>query len=131
MTLGERIKELRIQKGLSQDELALKMGYRTRSSINKIEKGLNIVPLKKLEKLAKILGTTTEYLINGTNSILPEPIIENLGIEIVPKIETINEVDYVSSRTIAEQLGKRHNNLVRDIDNIVAGGLLRFEHTYR
>lgn len=68
LKVANRIKNLRIQKGLSQDELALKMGYRTRSSINKIEKGLNIVPLKKLEKLAKILGTTTDYLINGNQS---------------------------------------------------------------
>ncbi|MDU4653087.1 helix-turn-helix transcriptional regulator [Sneathia sanguinegens] len=68
LKVAHRIKELRIQQGLSQDELALKMGYRTRSSINKIEKGLNAVPLKKLEKLAKILGTTTDYLINGNQS---------------------------------------------------------------
>ncbi|MCD7810386.1 MAG: helix-turn-helix domain-containing protein [Ruminococcus sp.] len=36
-TIGQRIKTRREQLGLSQDELAKRLGYKSRSSINKIE----------------------------------------------------------------------------------------------
>ena len=37
-TIGDRIKSRREELGLTQDDLALKLGYKSRSSINKIEK---------------------------------------------------------------------------------------------
>ena len=36
MTLGKRIKELRIKAGLTQEQLAIKIGYSTKTSISKI-----------------------------------------------------------------------------------------------
>lgn len=42
MSLGDNVKIRRIRMGLSQEELAHKMGYSSRSSINKIEKGINV-----------------------------------------------------------------------------------------
>ena len=38
-TIGEKIKEIRIQNNLTLDELAEELGYSSRSTINKIEKG--------------------------------------------------------------------------------------------
>lgn len=40
MTIGERIKFKREELDISQDELARRLGYKSRSSINKIELGL-------------------------------------------------------------------------------------------
>lgn len=39
MTLSERVKKLRIDMVMSQQELAKRMGYSSRSSVNKIESG--------------------------------------------------------------------------------------------
>lgn len=39
MNIGEKVRQRRIELGLSQEELALKMGYKSRTSINKIENG--------------------------------------------------------------------------------------------
>ena len=39
MTVGEGVKKARENKGLSQTELAEMLGYKSRSSINKIEQG--------------------------------------------------------------------------------------------
>ena len=39
--LGEKIKEIRLKKGLSQEAFAKELGYNSRSTINKIEKGIN------------------------------------------------------------------------------------------
>lgn len=62
MTVGERIKLRRLELGLSQDELAKKVGYKSRSSINKIELARDL-PLRKVEAMAKALETTPEYLM--------------------------------------------------------------------
>lgn len=45
MTIAERIKRRREQLGLSQDDLARKLGYRSRSSITKIEVVKDNAPL--------------------------------------------------------------------------------------
>lgn len=54
MNLAEKVKKRRIELGLSQDELAKKMGYTSRSSINKIEKG-RPVSQKIVRSLAEAL----------------------------------------------------------------------------
>lgn len=64
-TLYDRIKELRVKKELSQDELAKMLGYRSRSTINKIESGLIDISCKKLLDFAKALNTTPGYLLDG------------------------------------------------------------------
>jgi len=62
MTIGERIKQKRIELNLSQDELAKKVGYKSRSSIQKIECARNL-PLPKVEKMAVALECTPSYLM--------------------------------------------------------------------
>ena len=42
--LSGRIRQRREQLGLSQEELAARMGYRSKSSITKLEKGINDAP---------------------------------------------------------------------------------------
>lgn len=63
----KKIKERREKLGMSQDELAKKMGYKSRSSINKIETGENDIPQSKVEAFAKALETTTAYLLGLEN----------------------------------------------------------------
>ena len=56
--LSTRVRLRREQLGLSQEELARRMGYRSRSSITKLEKGINDLPQSKVEELAQALETT-------------------------------------------------------------------------
>lgn len=65
MTVGSNIKKRRFELKMSQQELADAMGYRTRSTIAKIEAGENDVSQKKLQKFAAVLDTTVEALILG------------------------------------------------------------------
>ena len=67
MGIGTRIKEIRTLKQLSQEELALKMGYKSRTSINKIELGLADVSSSKVQEFAKVLGVSTSYLMGWEN----------------------------------------------------------------
>ena len=63
MHIGKLIKQRREELGMSQDELAKKMGYKSRSSINKIELGKNDITQHKVAEFAKTLQTTPSYLM--------------------------------------------------------------------
>lgn len=63
MTIGDRIRMKREEMKLSQEELAFALGYRSRSSINKIEKDANSLPQSKIAAIAKVLNTTPAYLM--------------------------------------------------------------------
>lgn len=66
-----RIRLRREQLGMSQEELAKKMGYKSRSSINKIEMGENDIPQSKISAFAQALGTTPAYLMGWTEDKKP------------------------------------------------------------
>lgn len=68
MSVGANIKKRRFELRMSQQDLADAMGYKTRSTIAKIESGENDVTQKKLIKFAEVLDTSIEALINGTES---------------------------------------------------------------
>lgn len=63
LQVGSRIRNLRLQKRMSQDELAKACGYSTRSTINKIELGVNDLPLSKIKTIANALDTTVEEIL--------------------------------------------------------------------
>ena len=61
--LYEKIKELRLKKGLTQAELARRTGYNDRSSITKLENGHFDLSIDKVKIFAQVLGTTPAYLM--------------------------------------------------------------------
>lgn len=62
-TIGKNIQAKRKSLGLTQEELAFRVGYRSKSTINKIELGINDIPQSKIAKFAYALNTTPAYLI--------------------------------------------------------------------
>lgn len=76
--IGQRIKQLRTKKGLSQVELAEKMGYKSRSSINKIELGINDITQTIIKKLAIALDTTPGYIMGWVDE--PEESTEDVNV---------------------------------------------------
>ena len=62
-TVGDRILIMRKHLGLTQEELARRMGYKSKSTINKIELGINDIPQSKIVTFANVLGTTPAYLM--------------------------------------------------------------------
>ncbi len=61
--LGQRIKMRREELDISQDKLAKMLGYTSRSSIAKIENGINQLTQPKIEDFAKALGVSPAYLM--------------------------------------------------------------------
>lgn len=59
---GDKLREIRNQKGLSQEELAFKAGLH-RTYISDIERGFRNVSLKNIEKIAMALGIAPNLLL--------------------------------------------------------------------
>ena len=92
--LSGRIRQRREQLGLSQEELAARMGYRSKSSITKLEKGINDLPRAKLEELAAALNTTPAWLMGLVDLPSPPP-----GFEPLPEMVRVPLVGSIACGT--------------------------------
>lgn len=63
MTIYDRIRCLREKLGLSQQELADRVGYKSRSTVNKIELGMRDLSQSKVEAFARALNVSPAYLM--------------------------------------------------------------------
>ena len=87
-----RIRQRRMDLGMSQEELAELVGYTGRSAIARIESGRNKVSISKIPTFAKALHTTEAYL---------------LGVEAPPPTEAVFQYAYNSTSDTAKAL-KEH-----------------------
>lgn len=71
MTVYDRIRSRREELGMSQQDLANKIGYKSRSAINKIEQGLRDISQSKIAAFAKALETTPAYLMGWEEEKAP------------------------------------------------------------
>ena len=82
-TIGENIQRLRKSLGWTQEDLAKRMGYKSKSTINKIELGINDIPQNKIVKFAEVLETTPADIMGWTETeqikLPPEEIELNEG----------------------------------------------------
>ena len=60
---GERVKSRRIALNMTQEELARKLGYSSRSTVNKIELGKINVTQTKVIELSRALDCSISYLM--------------------------------------------------------------------
>ena len=72
---GERVKQIRTAKGMSQDELAIKSGYTSRSTISKIEHGRADVPRSQIVLIAQALGVSPMEL-----TLVEEPTAKEIAL---------------------------------------------------
>lgn len=104
MCEGSRIKKRREELGLTQDELAKKLGYKSRSSINKIELGERRLTQKKILTIATALDVSPLYI---------------LGIEEKPQTEnyplTIEERNIILAYRVANDITKDNVKKILDI----------------
>ena len=61
--IGENIRRRRIELKMTQEDLAVRVGYTSKSTINKIEQGVNDVPQNKIVKFADALNTSPAALM--------------------------------------------------------------------
>lgn len=107
MTLGERIKHKREELGLTQIELANRMGYKTRAAICNVEKGDDNLTTDRITKFAVALGVSESYLMGWEE-------------DYIEKVNTDTIVDIVFDRNIMKyvemlmNLSEEHKKTVCD-----------------
>ena len=113
MTIGQRIKIRREELNMSQDDLAKKVGYKSRSSINKIELDLYSLKQSKIKAIADALETTPSYIMgwdeeakeakkaapSEEDSLNAEIIKLFMGLTADQKKEALNHLRYLSTKS--------------------------------
>ncbi len=107
-TLGNNIRMYREQKGLSQEELANRCGWTTnnaRSTISKIESGVNDVPTSKVKVIAEQLGVSVCDLMNSSANVQTKDKIRKLieqcyGKEVYETLSSLLDLDASDQRVI-------------------------------
>ena len=114
MDLADKVRKRRIELSLSQDELARRMGYSSRSSINKIEKG-RPCSQKVIARLANVLDVSISYLMGWDEEIQSNPVgTAERHVEILMD-EDISEIfDYF------QKMDKRKRQIVEDLAKTLA-----------
>ena len=108
MKIGDRIKHRRIELGMSQDELARRLGYRSRSSINKIEKDASGLPQTKIAAIASVLQTTPSFImgweeVQKKNNVTADIVIRlRSDDEFLSIVEGLNQLDKVQLASVKQ-----------------------------
>ena len=74
LDIAERIREVRLSRGMTQQELADACGLKSRTSINKIEKNTYNPGLETIKKIARALNVEADYLVFGDRESKKEEI---------------------------------------------------------
>lgn len=72
MTLADRIQQLRKQKGISQEELADRVGV-SRQAVSKWESEQSVPDMDKIILISDYFEVTTDYLLKGIEPAPPAP----------------------------------------------------------
>ncbi len=107
---------LREKKGITQDELAIKLGYTSRSTIAKIESGKADITQTKVKELAKILNTTTGYLIDGINTTSSNNQINQEEKDLLAKFNKLNTLGKNEAKKRVEELTQIDKYTINNID---------------
>lgn len=102
MELSDRVRHRREELRMTQEELALRMGYKSRVSINKIENG-RPVSQKIIARLADALGVSIPYLmgwdekpaedLQAMGALAAEVLMDPAAMEVMQKYMAMDESD--------------------------------------
>jgi len=110
MLVGKRIKDMRLEKGMSQQELGDLIGV-TKVSICGYENGTRTPSLETFGILADIFETTTDYLLGREVSIVNEEGNEYIGSISKDDIEIIQELRHYPNL---------YSKLIKDVKRYVS-----------
>lgn len=111
MTVGQKIKDLRIKKNLSQEDVAKSIGS-TKQAIYKYETGIvTNIPIDKISMLADLFGVSPAYLMGWdskaekTNDAIADIVVRmRTDNEFFDVIELISNLDNDKLKLIKQML---------------------------
>lgn len=107
--IGKRIKDVRESKGLTQTALGEKCGFQ-KSTISKIENGIQSPSLENIVDISKALDVRPEYLLGLDN--VPDTITEQL----IAVIELFGEITTTKAHTVKYKSIYNSEELIFQID---------------
>lgn len=119
MEVGERIRLRREELNMTQDELAKKVGYTSRSSVAKVEANANGMVQSKLILFAKALETTPSYLMGWEinketekkNDTIADIILKlRTDSELLDMVQTITELSAEQRKAVQTLLSAFNSN---------------------
>lgn len=114
-TVGKNIMVRRKELMLTQEQLATRMGYKSKSTINKIEMGINDIPQSKVAKFAEVLHTTPAWLMG-----LEEEIKKNPVATAERHFEILMDEDFISMFDEFHRLDAKKRKIVKDLVHTLA-----------
>ena len=111
--IGLNILAARKRAGLTQEELADRVGYKTKSAINKIETGVRDLPQKKIAAFAEALGVTPGHLMGwdlepeDIGAVAADVLAAPEILSMVQDYLTLGESDRFMVRTLVESLAAK------------------------
>jgi len=114
MSLGQNIRLYRERLGMSQEELAKKLGYKDRSTIAKIESNVNDLTQSKIVAIAEALQTTPAALMGweaDNSTALPTNVIPMPEMRKIPLVGSIA----CGAPILAEENIEDYVNIPRDM----------------
>ena len=100
--IGKKIREARESTGLSQKDLAEKLGYETSTAVSYMEAGERKVSVVDLEKIADLLGRDLQFFL-GQESKAPD-------VRVALRAEGIEDKDHAAIMRIVEIAKDRKKN---------------------
>lgn len=108
--IGTRIMLRRKELGWTQEDLSKKLGYKSKSTINKIELGINDIPQSKVVKFSEALGVSIAYLMGWEDEIKKDPV----GTAQI-HIEMIMDEDFTEIFEDFKTLDNKKRKIVKDL----------------
>lgn len=100
--IGERIKQLRNKRGLTQQDLADKVKL-TYIQIGRYERGDTMPGGDALRKMADTLGTTTDYLMNGDQDANTAALLKDRELlHLFKQVEGLSAADKLMVKTFLD-----------------------------
>ncbi|MNX59191.1 anaerobic benzoate catabolism transcriptional regulator [compost metagenome] len=110
--IGARLRQLRAQAGLTQDQLADKLGVSKRTQGN-YESGASDPPASYLSMAASQLGFDVGYIVNGVPATLPNEALSEVEDLLVRQYRSITAGDQEAIRRFLKAMADdaaRHRN---------------------
>ncbi len=101
--IGARLREQRNQSGLTQDQLAEKLGVSKRTQGN-YESGASDAPASYLSTVAAELGFDVVYILSGVRKTLPAETLNEVEDTIVKQYRKITDFDQQAIRRFLQAM---------------------------
>lgn len=120
INIGKNIADARKRRGMTQEELADLVGYKTKSAINKIELGIRDLPQKKIAAFAKALGVSPGVLmgwdkempdnLQGMGALAAEVLLDPATMQMVQDYISLEEAEKAMVRALVASLARGQKN---------------------